>query len=65
MELLTASLFRLDVEPVSFPELPCRPERDHERRNHHNVNLYIKHTRQMYFIYIKITSSIWVIMLTL
>lgn len=25
LEPCTASLFRLEVEPVSFPELPCRP----------------------------------------
>jgi hypothetical protein len=25
LEPCTASLFRLDVDPVSLPELPCRP----------------------------------------
>lgn len=25
LEPCTVSLFRLEVEPVSFPELPCRP----------------------------------------
>lgn len=42
LEPCTVNLFRLEVEPVNFPELPCRPTMAQQMRRHSSERMYFE-----------------------